>query len=146
MFLLRFTLLIGLLSLYSCSKQAEPIKYGFDQCVFCKMNIVDKAHSAQYVSTKGRQFKYDAIECLVRDFHRGEVMQTAMTLVANYAEPGMMIPAETASYIISEQIKSPMGANLSAVPDEPAARKLTDEFGGQIFDWITLQEELTGKK
>jgi copper chaperone NosL len=126
----------------SCSTDPAPIQYGSDQCNFCKMNIVDKAHAAQYVSLKGKQFKYDAIECLIREIVRNDITDMAHTLVADYSNPGKMIDAEGAFYIISSNIKSPMGANLSAVSDEKRAGEIIKELGGQIYDWTTVKPQI----
>ena len=41
-----------------------------------------------------------------------------MSLVADYGNPGEMVPVTDASFLISEGIKSPMGANLSALSSE----------------------------
>jgi len=130
----------------SCRIEADPITYGKDQCNFCKMNIVDKAHSAQYVSDKGKQFKYDAIECLIRELVRNDIQNNAISLVADYGNPGLMITAEDAFYIISPDIKSPMGANLSAVADENKANEILKEHSGRLFTWTTIKNEIEGKK
>ncbi|QED37344.1 copper-binding protein [Antarcticibacterium arcticum] len=104
------------LFLISCSNEPEPIVYGSDSCSYCKMTIVSKAHSAQLVTKKGKQIKYDAIECLVKDnIQNYDEKEVALILVANYKEPGTMLPAKEAAYVIDEQITSPMGANLAAV-------------------------------
>ena len=58
-----------LLLTISCKVEPEAIEYGKDQCSFCEMNIVDKTHAAQYVTKKGKQFKFDAIECMVNDLN-----------------------------------------------------------------------------
>lgn len=99
----------------SCSNEPEPIVYGSDSCAYCKMTIVSKAHSAQIVTKKGKQIKYDAIECLVKDnLQNYEETEVALILVANYREPGTMLPANDALFVINEKITSPMGANLAA--------------------------------
>ena len=98
--------LVWVVSLSSCKIEPEPIQYGADQCHFCKMNIVDKAHAAQYVTDKGKQYKYDAIECMIREISRAGNLQISMKLVSDFSAPGNMIPAEEASYIISPGIKS----------------------------------------
>ena len=146
--LIYFTLiaLIPAMVLSSCSKQAEKIAYGTDQCSFCKMNIVDKAHAAQYVSSKGKQFKYDAVECLIRDLVRNDIRETARILVADYDRPGTMIDAHSATFIISPNIKSPMGANLSAVADAATGKLLQSEFGGELYPWESIKIQITGKK
>ncbi|MFN4763207.1 nitrous oxide reductase accessory protein NosL [Gillisia sp. Q332] len=108
-------LFIGML-LVSCSNEPEPIVYGSDNCSYCKMTIVSKAHSAQMVTKKGKQIKYDAIECMVQDnLQNYETSEIAVMLVANYEEPGTMLPVEEASFVIDKKITSPMGANLAAI-------------------------------
>ena len=57
--------LMGLVALFlavSCSPEAQPINYGSDQCDFCRMTIVDKAHAAEVVTKKGRAYKFDSGE------------------------------------------------------------------------------------
>jgi len=131
-------ILLSLL-LSSCSTQPEPINYGSDACHFCKMTIVTKTHSAQAVSTKGKQFKYDAIECMVNDINTDNKVEMAVKQVANYLNPGEMIPAEKATYIISSNIPSPMGANLSAIATKQEAEELKKHNGGDLFDWNALK-------
>ncbi|MDH5605047.1 MAG: hypothetical protein OEY51_13950, partial [Cyclobacteriaceae bacterium] len=51
----------------SCTPKPEEIKYGEDLCHFCSMAIVDDKFSAQYVTKKGRAYKFDAIECMIHE-------------------------------------------------------------------------------
>ena len=133
--------LIGFI-ISGCSTKPQPIEYGKDQCIFCKMNVVDKAHSAQLVTKKGKQFKYDAIECLISDIDTREPEDIAIMLVANFNNPGEMIEAEKAVYIISPGIKSPMGANLSAVDDPSFAKSLIEENSGEIYNWKSVKAQI----
>ncbi|WP_372744325.1 nitrous oxide reductase accessory protein NosL [Lutibacter sp.] len=134
-----------LLLLISCKIEPEAINFGKDQCSFCVMNIVDKTHAAQYVTKKGKQFKFDAIECMVNDLSEKNEDDLAFILVANYASPGEMIDAKTAAFLISSQIKSPMGANLSAVSSMGKAEELQQKYSGDIYTWSTLKERLSDK-
>jgi copper chaperone NosL len=132
-----------LLLTISCKVAPESIQYGKDQCSFCVMNIVDKTHSAQYVTNKGKQFKFDAIECMVNDLSEKNEADLAFILVANYGNPGEMIDATTASYLISKEIKSPMGANLSAVATIEKAQELQQKHTGEIYTWKTLKAKFS---
>ena len=58
---------VGIL-LLSCTIKPEKINFGSDMCHFCQMTIVDRQHAAQYVTSKGKQFKFDAIECMLNEF------------------------------------------------------------------------------
>lgn len=136
-FLLLFTV--------ACKVEPQKIEYGKDQCSFCKMNVVDKTHSAQYVTKKGKQFKFDAIECMVNDISDKNVDEIALFLVADYGNPGQMINALSSTYLISKAIKSPMGANLSALSSKNKAVELQSNYKGEIFTWESLKQKLTEK-
>ncbi len=133
--------------LNSCSVEPESISFGKDQCDFCKMRIVDQTHAAQYVTTKGNQFKFDAIECLLRELSNPEINAAGLAhiLVADYNNPGGMISAKDATYIICKEIKSPMGAYLSAFGSDKAAQKVLDEMGGNKYTWDTIQIKFNKK-
>ncbi|WP_457619262.1 nitrous oxide reductase accessory protein NosL [Lutibacter sp.] len=134
-----------LLFIASCKVEPQAIEYGKDQCSYCKMNIVDKTHAAQYVTKKGKQFKFDAIECMINDLSNKKEGDMALLLVANYANPGKMINAESATYLISKEIKSPMGANLSAFFSKSKAEEFQQKYGGENYTWITLKHKISDK-
>ena len=129
----------------SCKVAPEAIEYGKDQCSFCKMNIVDQTHSAQFVTAKGKQFKFDAIECMVNYLDENNEEKIAISLVADYANPGEMTEAETATYLISPAIKSPMGANLSAFSAKNTPEEFQEKHSGEIFTWELLKQKLSDK-
>ena len=134
-----------LLLTISCKVEPAAIEYGKDQCSFCVMNIVDKTHSAQYVTKKGKQFKFDAIECLVNDLSEKSENDLAKILVADYGNPGQMIEASTAAFLISKEIKSPMGAYLSALSSSETATELQQKHTGEIYSWVSLKQQLSDK-
>ena len=134
-----------LLLVISCKVEPQAIEYGKDQCNFCKMNVVDKTHAAQYVTKKGKQFKFDAIECMVNDLSENNEEDIAILLVANYGNPGEMIDAKSATFLISKEIKSPMGANLSAFYSKNKAEELQQKHEGRIYSWETLKQKFSDK-
>ncbi len=126
----------------SCSIEPEKINYGNEACHFCKMTIVDKQHAAEVVTTKGKVFKYDAIECMINDLKQKEGTNIALLLINDFAEPGKLIDANTATYLISKQIKSPMGAFLSGFKSKKEATKTKEESGGSIYTWTEVQDQI----
>ena len=121
-----------------CEIAPRPIAYGSDGCHFCRMTIVDRQHAAQVVTDKGKAFSFDAIECMVHyleDIDQGSV---ALFLATDYSRPGNLIDATRASYLISEGIPSPMGANLSAFDGEEAALEARNRHGGSVYTWTEL--------
>jgi len=125
----------------SCEIKPAPINFGTDSCHFCKMTIVDQQHAAQYVTKKGKQFKFDAVECMFNDFSEKGKENIALMLVSDYARPNVMTDATSATYLISEQIKSPMGANLSSFASRADADSILKSHGGKLYTW----EEMLSK-
>lgn len=127
----------------SCNVSPQKIEYGTDACHYCNMTIVDRQHAAEIVTTKGKAYKYDAIECMVHSL-QDEFKDTeiALYLTADFNQPGEMMDATSASYLVSDEIQSPMGANLSAFENEPAAQKAKEKFTGELFSWETIQKHL----
>jgi len=123
----------------SCKVEPEVINYGSDACHFCKMTIVDQQHAAQYVTDKGKQFKFDAIECMLNDLEEKGSDEISIFLVSDYGTPGSMADAQTAAYLISQEIKSPMGAFLSAFSSEELAKKTQQESGGELYTWTSIK-------
>jgi len=135
----QLTALIAVLCfLVSCKVEPELINYGSDACHFCKMTIVDQQHAAQYVTNKGKQFKFDAIECMVNELAEKKSDDIAILLVADYGSPGNMTSAISSVYLISPAIKSPMGANLSGFTTENDALVAKGENEGELYNWVAL--------
>ena len=131
-----FTILLCVL--VSCNIEPEQINYGSDACAFCKMTIVDQQQAAQYVSKKGKQFKFDAIECMVNAVAEKGSEDIEIFLVADYQVPGSMTSAKEATYLISKEIKSPMGANLSGFASKEKAMLTQKDSGGDMYNWQEL--------
>lgn len=132
-------LLLFYFAVTACDKTAKPINYGEDQCDFCSMSIVRKTHAAQMITEKGKQYKFDAIECMI-NFIKEEPQKykNATFLVANYNEPGEMIPAEKANYLISKNLPSPMGEYLTAFASVDGAQQAQKKLDGKIYSWDQL--------
>ena len=135
-------LLVSVLFIFSCSIESEKINYGNDSCHFCKMTIVDKQHAAEAVSSKGKAFKYDAIECMINDLKQKTDVEMSLLFVNDYSNPGVLIDAKTSTFLISKEIKSPMGAFLSAFEKQEEAQRLINEHGGNIYTWKEVQKEI----
>ncbi|MGW9685716.1 nitrous oxide reductase accessory protein NosL [Flagellimonas sp. 2504JD1-5] len=138
-YLLSFLLI---LVLGSCSVKPQPIIYGTDGCHFCRMTIVDQQHAAQIVTTKGKAFKFDAIECMVNHLKEVDSNSIAMYLCNYYTEPGKLIDVTEATFLISEGIPSPMGEFLTAFDIPASAESEKNKHGGKLYSWDELLIEL----
>jgi copper chaperone NosL len=124
----------------SCSISPQPINYGKDGCSFCKMTIVDKQHAAEIVTDKGKSFKFDAVECMLNYNQENIENPVSLFLINDFSGSGELIDATKATYLISEEIPSPMGAYLSGFESEQKAKDIQEENGGELFNWNELNE------
>jgi len=132
---------LTIVTAWSCSVEPQPINYGTDACEFCKMTIVENRWAAEIVTSKGKAYKYDAIECMMNYMNRNDINsnEMALLLVDDYSNPGDLIDARNATYIKSEAIPSPMGAFLSAFSKADDAKLTVEEKGGEVFDFNALK-------
>jgi len=139
--MLKHYLSIALLLLFmSCNVSPKAIAYGEDGCHFCRMTIVDKVHAAEIVTQKGKVYKFDATECMIHFMGDFDTSEIALYLSNNYMEPEVLIDATQATFLISENIPSPMGAFLSAFKDKTDAKKVRKEKNGTLYSWSSLLE------
>ncbi|MCB0461826.1 MAG: nitrous oxide reductase accessory protein NosL [Flavobacteriaceae bacterium] len=136
---LKHYLIIALLLIFfSCNVSPKAIEYGSDGCYFCKMTIVDKVHAAEIVTKKGKVYKFDATECMVNFMGDFDTSEIELYLSNNYTDPEALIDATQATFLISENIPSPMGAFLSAFKNKTDAEKTQAEKGGTLYTWDEL--------
>lgn len=127
-----------LLILFSCNVTPKPIDYGNDGCHFCKMTIVDKLHATEIVTKKGKVYKFDATECMINFLDEFDTSTIKLYLSNNYTEPEILIDATQATFLISANIPSPMGAFLSAFKNSEDAINTQTEKGGKLYSWEEL--------
>lgn len=104
------------------------------------MSIVDAQFAAEWVTKKGRVYKYDAIECLARQLSETQQL-SSYELVCNYLSPGEWIEVDQATFLISPKIPSPMGGYLSAFASLVEAQDVQTQFGGELFTWQQILEK-----
>ena len=108
----------------ACAPKAEPIDYGKEECAFCKMTIVSPQFASEVVTQKSKAFKYDAIECMLQAPQEDKI---ALYLVCDYLHENTLIDATKATYLVSKEIQSPMGAHLAAFASREEAQKIQAE-------------------
>lgn len=128
------------MALSACGPKPRPIEYGADPCDFCKMTIVDRWHAAELVTPKNKVFKFDAIECMIGYAEsQPEAYETfALLLVSDYAQNGQLIPAKEAFYVVSPDLPSPMGGNLTGFGTEAGAINALTRKTGSVHTWQDL--------
>jgi copper chaperone NosL len=121
-----------------CASKLPSIAYGTDVCDYCGMTISDNRFGAAVVTTKGRAYKFDSVECMLQSVLAGEKLgevEVKSWYATNYTNRGSLVDASEAAYLVSPNLPSPMGANLAAFATKDEAAKIQQEKGGDIMDW-----------
>ena len=103
------------------------------------MAIVDTQYGAEAVTSKGKVYKFDAIECLANFTESEKDYSFAFLLVNGYHSPKELMDARTSHFLISKNLPSPMGAYLTAFSEKSAAEEMKETKGGEVFDWKEVQ-------
>lgn len=136
-------LLLSLIILLSCSKDISPLEYGKDQCDHCRMTLTDRKYGAEIITKKGKTIKFDAVECMINYLKEIKTGETDIEkyLVINLPDPGTLTDAVNAVYLISPELRSPMGENISSFADKNSSEKYLKDFGGSVYSWDELRKK-----
>lgn len=135
-----FLFLVVSIIAISCTVEPSPIQYGNDECKFCMMKIMDERFGAEIVTEKGKIYKFDSAECMMRHMKESKG-NSSHVLVTHINAPNVLQDAKSSFFVICEHIPSPMGANLSSYPNEQFATAKVMELGGETYSWQALVEK-----
>lgn len=132
-----FIFLVGYGLLTSCSTEPVPIEFGKDICHFCKMTVMDKKFGAEIVTTKGKIYKFDDMNCFLNFYHSGfeEERNIKHKLVIDYATPGKLIDARDAFFVKSESLRTPMNSEIAAFESKASMDPFKKEWSGIYLGW-----------
>lgn len=132
-------LVVGLVA---CARGPQAISYGSDSCEFCSMTISDDRYGAAIVTVKERTHKFDSIECMLQSMMDGEKLagiEVDQWYATSYTNRGALVPAPSATFLVSEGLPSPMGAGLTAFADRVDAERMQQQKGGEVLDWAGVE-------
>ncbi|MCK9485154.1 MAG: nitrous oxide reductase accessory protein NosL [Dehalococcoidia bacterium] len=119
----------------------EPVvRYGEEACARCGM-IIDDARFAAAWTTESGEVHFDDIGCLVLEAAERPAPGDARHWVNTYVEEAWA-PVETATFVLSAEIRSPMAFGAAAAPDRDASDRLAQEMGGTVVAWHALTEHI----
>ena len=131
-----------LVSLSSCSSGPQAIAFGQDACDDCRKTNMEPQFASEILTKKGRAYKFDDVHCLRNFLKKGTVASAdiAHTYCIDFNDKKTFIPAEAASFVTSEQIKSPMNGNTAAFGTKAAAEQTANTVHGQLITWNELMK------
>jgi copper chaperone NosL len=133
--------LVCVLLFAGCTPKAEKISFGKDNCVECKMTIMDPKFGGEIVTKKGKVFKFDDSKCVATFLNkRGvELSNIHQTLFVDYSGNEEFIPVSKVEFVVSSQLKSPMGGNAAAFNGVKVAQEKSKEIpNSKVTNWATL--------
>ena len=134
-------LIISSILLFGCNSGPAPIAYRQEECVFCKMTIMDPKFGCQIKNDKGKVFNFDDLSCLT-SYLKGDILDTnhlSGIYVPNYLADGELFAAETAFYVASELLRSPMAGNIAAFSNKDSAIALATKLNGKLASWQNIK-------
>ncbi len=128
-------------TLLSCSNvQTEPIVLNKFNCDFCEMTISDGRFAAELITAKGRIYKFDDLNCMLRYRKENHKTNYQSFWVNDYNEKNTLIPAESSFYVYAQSIKSPMGGNTAAFSSKEKAEEFAKGINAKISNWETISK------
>ncbi|MGI9526296.1 MAG: nitrous oxide reductase accessory protein NosL [Weeksellaceae bacterium] len=131
--------IITLFLISACSNGPKEINYGNDNCDNCTMTITEKPYATEVVTDKGKVHKFDSTECMLSYINENADVTYDQLLTATMDNPGPLLDATQCTYLISSNLPSPMGANITAYSTQEFAEKAQAEYGGDIFSFNELR-------
>jgi len=124
--------------LVGCQVEPQPIRYGDDACEHCRMTISDARFGTELLTTTGKAYTFDSVECLADYVHaHPDIAADAHSLwVTSYDDPGTLVSLDEARFVHGPSVRSPMGQGLAAFgpgTTEADARAMFDD--AQILAW-----------
>ncbi|MCK5710983.1 MAG: nitrous oxide reductase accessory protein NosL [Deltaproteobacteria bacterium] len=143
---IKLALLIVFVLVFSCGDKPEggPVKiyYGEDICERCKMIISEKDFAAQYQVSTGKTVKFDDLGCMFHYMDGANKAQMSAVYVMDY-DSKQWVDGESAYYVWTENISTPMGHGVVALKDSREAAELSNKEKGKYLgslksasDWV----------
>lgn len=125
-----------------CTIRPEPIRFGKDNCDYCKMIIVDKKFGGEIVTSKGKIYKFDDIKCVVDFINDGKAEERNSTIYfLDYNGTGNFIEKDSAFLMKSESLRSPMSGNTAAFPTTALRDEAIKTLAGTSITWQDLMKQ-----
>lgn len=111
------------------------------------MRILDPRYGGLILTKKGKSYKFDALECLLK--FEAEKLDKQEIIKARYVfntfKKGELIKLEQAIFLVIPTMRSPMGIGIWASNSTEDISKAKAQHGGEVLDWSQLKNLLQPK-
>jgi copper chaperone NosL len=126
---------LAIVVLTACGRTPPPIAYGEQGCDYCRMEIVDERYGGQLVTTTGKVYSFDSVECLAEFAATVDGSTVRMIRVADFSAPGTMVRAEDARFYRDERRSGPMGGGWLAISGTTDSSWVALNVDGDALRW-----------
>ena len=128
--------------LSSCaSKGPEAINLNKDNCNNCKMTIADARFACELVTEKGRVYKFDDMACMVAfKKENTDKVNNALIFVSDYVKPNLLKSVDALTFIVGENVGSPMGGNYAGFSNKDSATFYESNLSAKIITWNSINQ------
>jgi copper chaperone NosL len=123
------------------------VHFGQDVCETCTMIVSEQRFASAVVAGDGRRdaLVFDDVGCLFAWEESHPETPVRARWVHDHDGPDW-VRAESAWYLRSPEVRSPMGSGVAAFAGEAAARVLGRERGGDVLGWESLRRRAAEEK
>ncbi len=135
---------ISMIHLSACSSGPEPIRYGKDNCHRCKMTLSDKRFGAEIITSKGKVYKFDDLNCVVAYLREEKIVEKdlAQIVAVDFKKTGTFVDINKAFLLQHDAIKSPMRSDIACFSDKKDLESVKSELsGGKEMTWADVKAE-----
>lgn len=129
--------------LAGCESGPKPIRYGQDECAECKMTLVDQHYGAEFVTPRGKVFKFDDLNCLAAFQLRAANPPdpAAQSVVVDFNRANQFIPVAQAWFLHHSGLRTPMASGLAAFAAEAELEVVRRQLGGdgRVLRWPAVK-------
>ncbi len=129
--------IVGWMACASYGKTPPDIRYGEDVCDACHMVISESRFAAALTTPDGHVYLFDDIGCMVR-FVQTQNVTIQNAWVHDYTTT-IWTPVETALFVRTRRVTTPMGYGVIAFATPSAARTWQSAHDGPAFSWTRLR-------
>ena len=138
----RARLFVGVIALaaIACDAGLREVVAGEDACRYCRMTIDDARFGALVKTDRGKIETFDSIECLASFVSSLPATSAPKGVwVADFSRPSQWIHVDSARFVQTSSLKSPMGRELAAFGTDRSDAELIQAYGGRVLDWRAVQ-------
>ena len=132
-------LMLTLVSLVACThdNRPQPIRLGKEDCAGCGMTIEVPRFACEFITDKGKCFKFDDLSCL---FHYMNAKNLSDSTVEKIYVADSLIDIKQAGLVLGQDIKSPMNGGVAAFRNRAHAQKFAVKTRSILLDsWERLK-------